>query len=717
MKKFVIGCITIALIYLLADFAYLSLGFYLPINKDQPVETFVKNEGKEILLNQGAGYEPFEIKGVDLGVGMPGHFATDYAITKDIYLRWFQMISDMGANTIRVYTILHDDFYEAFYEYNLNNESPLYLIHGLWVNDYIQNSRKDAYDSEYLDVFIRDGINLINVLHGNKRMFSSSYHGSGTYTKDVSPWVLGYILGVEWEDLTVAYTDHMRENMSTYEGKYMSTKEGASAFEAMLARVGDRLISYESDRYHQQRLVAFSNWPTTDPFDYPDNVAEHFYKMEQVDVENILLNEAFVSGTFASYHIYPYFPDYLNYVPEYDSYLDQNGKHNTYQAYLKKINDHHTIPVVISEFGIPSSRGMAQRDKNTGRNQGGMSESEQGVALVEAYEDIKQAGCSGSMIFSWQDEWFKRTWNTMHSVNLLHTPYWSDYQTNEQYFGLLAFDPGKQESISYVDGDIREWNEDDVFIKDEDSSLSMKYDEKFIYLLAYQKDFDINKPLYLPIDITPKTGSKQAKIDNLKFEREADFLIRFDGKENSRVLVQERYECARAMFLMETHIEDPYEFPPKIDTDVFKRINLLLQTPISLVNQKDAQEKLSMSVAPTFETYETGLLTYGNANPSSPDFNSLADFIVQGDYIEIKIPWQLLNFSDPSSMMIHDDYYEHYGIEPMKVKEIYLGISNDPSEVIMMAPIKLEGWGEQVTYHERLKQGYYDMQAIWRDER
>ena len=59
-------------------------------------------------------YEPFEIRGVDLGVAIPGEWATDFAIDEETYLRWFQMISDLGANTIRVYTILHDDFYTHF---------------------------------------------------------------------------------------------------------------------------------------------------------------------------------------------------------------------------------------------------------------------------------------------------------------------------------------------------------------------------------------------------------------------------------------------------------------------------------------------------------------------------------------------------------------------------------------------------------------------------
>ena len=43
--------------------------------------------------------------------------------------------------------------------------------------------------------------------------------------------------------------------------------------------------------------------------------------------------------------------------------------------------------------------------------------------------------------------------------------------------------------------------------------------------------------------------------------------------------------------------------------------------------------------------------------------------------VEIRIPWQLLNFSNPSEMMIHDDYYEHYGVENLHIDEMYVGVA------------------------------------------
>ena len=743
MKKFILTvCIVVALLFA-GYYAYYHMGFYVAVRSDAPVTTFMKTDEDTIYMERDGVYEPFEIRGVNMGVGIPGEWATDYAIDEETYLRWFAYIQELGANTVRVYTILQDDFYNAFYEYNTAREAageePLWLIHGVWVNDYVQNSHRDAYDDDFLQTFLDDSQTLVDILHGQKNLSLGRGLGSGSYRRDVSPWVIGYILGVEWEDVTVAYTDHKYPERSSYQGTYMVTTADASPFEAMLAQVGDHIIEYETSRYRQQRLVAFSNWPTTDPFLYPQEVTNFFLKCAQVDVEHIQTTEAFLSGYFASYHVYPYYPDYLYYVmnpveftdnkpvwygddaleqekrgvPIEDvltgnasvDYYDRDGGVNTYYAYLKMLNDYHTIPVVISEYGVSTGRGMAQRDISTGRNQGHMTEQEQGQALIDCYEDIMAAGSAGSCVFTWQDEWFKRTWNTMANVDLDNTPYWSDYQTNEQYFGLLTFDPGEEESVCYVDGDPSEWTREDVVLETDQGTLSMKYDEKFLYFYAQGFDPEAG-PLYIPIDTTPKTGSTYCRNYDLTFERPCDFVIRIDGTDNSRVMVQERYEVLRAMFYREIANMDAFVSDPEPNTPLFKPVKLMLQTATPL---------LTGNWSASAETYETGKLRYGNANPDSDDFDSLADYMFTGDGVEIRIPWQLLNFSNPSEMMIHDDYYEHYGVENLHIDEMWVGLSREEGNEyrIPMASFPLEGWGKTVTYHERLKESYYILRDYW----
>lgn len=722
LKKFLILITSVVLLVLLWDTAHYRLGWYIDLHPGQEAETFVKVEGTGIWLDRGEGYQPFEIRGVNLGSGEPGEWSTDFAIDKETYLRWFQYIKEMGANTIRVYTVQQDVFYNAFYEYNRDNPDPLYLIHGVWVNDYVQNSHADAYDQKFYDAFLNDCKTMLDVIHGNKKISPGGMTsaGSGSYRRDISPWVIGYILGVEWEDLTVAYTNDTyrdREGYTSYQGTYLYTTEEASPFEVMLCRVGDKFIEYETRRYKTQKLVAFSNWPTTDPFEYPQRVKEFFMKCAYVDVEHIRCQEAFQSGQFASYHVYPYYPDYLQYIddwsqfgmPDKTPYYDGQGRLNTYRAYLSMLTGHHTMPVVISEFGVSTGRGMAQRDANTGRNQGNMSEKEQGQALVDCYEDIMATGCAGSCVFSWQDEWFKRTWNTMYAVDLTRTPYWSDYQTNEQYFGLLSFDPGRENSVCYVDGDVSEWGEEDVVHQYGGMTLSMKYDERFLYFLLHKPGLNLAADtIYIPLDITPKSGSYYCRDQRLLLDRAADFLIVLRGPDESRVLTQTRYEVLRSTYAMEVYNEDAYETGsiPDVDAPEFIPIDMILQTATALIYD---------DLMATAEVFETGKLKYGNANPDSPSFNSLADFIARGDYIELKLPWQLLNFSDPSRMMVHDDYYDgNYGVESIHIDRLYVGAAvPGAGGRVPFSPVELKGWGNKVTYHERLKSSYYILQKRW----
>ncbi|MBQ2897247.1 MAG: hypothetical protein IJE46_02870 [Clostridia bacterium] len=721
MKKFIIIISLIILVLLGFDWLYFYEGVYFNSGKEKPIEYFTKVDGEEIYIKKDDSFESYEIRGVNLGSGIPGEWATSFAIDEETYLRWFKYIQDMGANTIRIYTIQNDTFYNAFYQYNKDNENPLYLIHGVWVNDYVLNSHRDAYSKDFYDLFLEHSKVMVDVIHGKRKLNLGrvASAGHGTYQNDISDWVIGYILGVEWDDSTVAYTDDLYkgiEGYSSYKGEYMYTSPDATPFETMLTMVGDKVIEYETKRYGEQRLVAFSNWPTTDPFEYPQIIKEFFMKCARVDTEHIKTTDAFIPGQFASYHVYPYYPYYLSFAEDWsvfgieskDTFRNEEGNVNAYRAYLTMLNNHHTMPVVISEFGVSTGRGMAQVDKDTGRNQGNTSEQKQGQALVECWEDIKITGCNGGCVFTWQDEWFKRTWNTMHAVNLTRTAYWSDYQTNEQYFGLLSFDPGNEKSVCYVDGDVSEWTDSDI-IQSGNTELSVKYDEKFIYFLVKKDGLDFeNEVLYIPVDVTEKTGSNYCKNFDVKFARDADFVIVLNGKDNSRIMVQERYDALRSTYSKDIHKFDTYlkENVPDKNSSLFVNVELILRTAIAL--SPETKETVA-------EAYETGKLLYGNANPESRDFNSLADFCVGGDYIEIKLPWQLLNFADPSKMLVHDDYYDgNYGIEYISVDKIYAGVGTG-NDRISLDEIKLKGWGNKVTYHERLKSSYYIMQNLWKE--
>jgi hypothetical protein len=293
----------------------------------------------------------------------------------------------------------------------------------------------------------------------------------------------------------------------------------------------------------------------------------------------------------------------------------------------------------------------------------------------------------------------------------MRTPYWSDVQTNEQYFGVLSFDPGEEETVCYIDGDVSEWTEKDLVTKNNNMSLSMKYDEAYVYFLVKKDNLDFdNETLYIPIDTTQKSGSSYCENYGLLFDRAIDFVIVINGKENSKIQVQERYEVLRANYSKEVYGFDTYvkENVPDKDSPLFVDVNLILQMT-QLINGKKVAEA---------EVFPTGRLIYGIANPEIQNYNSLSDFYRKDDCIEIRIPWQLLNFSDPSKLQIHDDYYDgNYGIEAINIDKMYVGVcTGNETRRTHLEKIEMEGWVNDVTFHERLKPAYYAMQKIWRNQ-
>lgn len=114
--------------------------------------------------------------------------------------------------------------------------------------------------------------------------------------------------------------------------------------------------------------------------------------------------------------------------------------------------------------------------------------------------------------------------------------------------------------------------------------------------------------------------------------------------------------------------------------------------------------------------FPTGELLHGNANPKDEEFNSLADFYMEGDHIELRLPWTLFNFSDPSQMRIHDDYYAHYGVEEMEISSMDVSmqvLQDGKTSVKPFGTLKLKGWGNHPTWHMRLKDAYYAMQEVY----
>lgn len=663
-------------------------------------------------MDTGDGFEPFIIKGVTIDAALPGHFPTDYKVDEKTYLRWFKMIAEMGANTIRLNHIMDDNFYNAFYKFNTSQEKPLYLIQSVWVEDYAQNSTYDAYAKDFSDVLKANCRAVVDIIHGKKAISLGRVGGSGIYLKDVSKWTLGYIVGNSWTSSIIAYTDNSYKEMESFTGDYIYTTKESSPFENLLAEVMDGILLYESQKYKAQRLVSFVSEPSTDPFEYTYNIKLQSEKITKLDANHIKCTGQTKSGFFASYRIYDYLSDFSACLDESERqalapYLTAINTETRDGGYIEMLNHYHEAPLVISNYGFSTARAIDNSEVKP------LTETEQGEALVKSFDEMIKVGCSGAIISTWQDTWSNYTWNTQHAVDTTKEKNWCDTQSVDQKYGILSFDPGQDKRLCYVDGNIEEWNEDDLITKNKNQALYLKFDEEFLYFMVKSDNLSPSDEVLIPIDTTQKSGSRDLSEFSLALERPTDFLMILNGKDNSRFLVQEYYDSTRAMYEKSITGVDPYiDVPDPIapNYSVAKMVIKSLADPSVDVKAMTLEERFIFNL---LKTHDTGILTYGNGNPASNEYNSQADFIYGDKCVEVRLPWQFLNFSDPSRMMIHDDYYENYGVEKIQINKMYLGIGKGTDDLIAMEAVELAGWGRRIVYHERPKESYYLVQKHW----
>jgi len=477
-------------------------------------------------------------------------------------------------------------------------------------------------------------------------------------------------------------------------------------------------MKYESLTYRHQHPLSFVNWLPLDPmyhnseFIENEKVREYDNDAVSVDFRHIYITPLNKAGFFASYHAYPYYPDFIYNDAKYRNFKTKEGQSH-YAGYIHDLKEHlRDIPLVIAEFGVPSSRGNSHYDPN-GYDQGGHTEEEQGLIDAKLTREIYQQGGAGAILFAWIDEWFKFNWLVMDFEQPQERrKLWHNMENPEQNFGLLAMEQAKIK----VDGNPGDWKTAPLaqagspvkaFFADADAA--------YLYLRLQMKPFSDWQKYDLLIGINthdPHRGSHFLPGVKERISDGLEFLLTIRDTTNAYLLVDEPYSVFTNVY---------NDFIPSYRSPVHEMGKFVEQK--LLANRQRIQ--LDGTVTPEVIHYRSKL-RFGRSNPDLQDFNSLADWYYnpENGELEIRLTWHLLNVTDPSSRQVLEDRKETPDIDCKESDgfTFYILVKNK-EQVIQKIPQDFsrkgiyylwEKW-EKPWYRSRLKQSYYIVKETFRN--
>ncbi len=675
--------------------AQLSRVRFEPLRRAARLTYTSRVQGEDFARNQGGAWKPSYWTGVDLTAALPGQFPVQSARRASVYAGWLEQISALGVNTVRVSTIMPPSFYRALVEFDSDpSHPPLWLLQGITFPRPPLNY--DLFNQSYDDACAAELRDAVDVIHGQGDVPANHLHAGGLYPNDVARWVAGFVVGNTWVSPVVIGNNQLHPNLTSYHGSYVQVPSG-SPTEIFLAQMIDRLEEYEQRKYNWQHPAAFLNWPTLDPMYHPTestmveemairrSLGERFltppgpYDDDDavtVDPTHLHPTSKFPAGYFADYSVFPFYPDFMNDDPGYQAVRDSEGS-DPFLGYLEDLKAHTPgVPLVISDYGLPTSLGIGHFSP-AGFNEGGQTEAQQGHLLARMTRNIYDAGAAGGMVFEWLDEWFRRSWITRnYETPAADKPLWTNFMDPSEYYGLVAADPDRA-SAHLLEGGPAGWeNLTPLYSKstaqpsrplgdgwDAARNLVALYadaDEGFLYLRLVVNQLDPkhtgrpnwNKVNYL-IAISTDPGQAGLRyppaIQPVQFPDGITYAIQISGPQSSHIWVASTYDPYEIIPVPglpgETMLTQQLGWNPALsDTGTFEG---------QIIEPNRRRYGRNGQYFPAIR-YDRGILRYGTLNPASPHYDSLAEWYasVRNNAISIRIPWALLNVTDPSTLRV-----------------------------------------------------------------
>ncbi|HEX2250592.1 MAG TPA: hypothetical protein VHH32_09590, partial [Gemmatimonadales bacterium] len=375
------------------------------------------------------------------------------------------------------------------------------------------------------------------------------------------------------------------------------------------------------------------------------------------------------------------------------------------------------------------SRGIAHLHPQ-GWNHGGHDEHSMAAVNARLTREIRQAGAAGGLVFAWLDEWFKKNWAVVdYQIPQDNTKLWHNVMDPEQNYGILGQYAGDRVSTPRLGGDPSRWRDLRLVQSEEQSvlrSLRAGADESYLYLavqLSGRAAIWDTLGLQIAIDTYQLTvGQHRLPRSSVRSEVGFEFLIDLVSPAAAWVRVTPDYNRHDA----------------RLDAATGDDFGRFARRPVETRNREDGRfdslyiitNRARFGRDGTFypaQGYDRGRLRYGTESGST-----LSDwyFDQKAGLLQLRIPWDLLNVTDPSTRTLLHDTTATGRLGTVRAEDFHIGVllydKSSRNRVLGSIPRLERGvwhssrfqawrwqeWSEPRS-HARLKPVYDSLRLLW----
>jgi len=377
----------------------------------------------------------------------------------------------------------------------------------------------------------------------------------------------------------------------TYSGDFVSGGAQSVPAEHLMAQLCDELFSYQSSKYSQLIPVGVLGNQEL----IPNSPWTQYSNGTVFDVSRLKVSDKVADNFFLSYSLQPSDRILLDNASSYTQYTDDTGifAYGGYIAAFKALQS--SYPVLIDRVGLSTNANTYEQESAVN----GLSEQDQGTGLVRILTAIDAQGYMGGLISDLNDDWSACSEELEeYIIPLKNNALWHNTLDATQNTGILAVEPKAVTDIGMSLKDTERMTE-----------ANLQADEEYFYMtimLSQETDYTKEK-LIIGLDTYHRSYGEYLYDPDLFATGLSgmEYVIKFDSKENAAIYVVPDYNRNEGKYCPTESYTGKYD----------------------LVAQ----------------------LTYGTFESSTNNFYQT------GSTLHVRIPWSMLNFTDPSEKLVISD--------------------------------------------------------------